>query len=53
MYLPGSIAVGFFAIAALLMAVSARTSGCSSRSSLKDFEAQPEPDPSGVRAVRL
>ena len=52
-YFPGSIPVGFLAIAALLMAVSASAPGCSSRSSLNDFDAHPEPEPSGVRAVRL
>ena len=51
--LPRFDPAGFFAIAALPMAVSANAPGCSSRSSLNDFEAQPDPEPSGVRAVRL
>ena len=52
-YFPGSIPAGFFADAAFSIAVSARAAGLSSRSSLNDFDAQPDPDPSGVRAVRL
>ena len=52
-YLPGSIAAGDFARTALSIAALASFAGSSSRSSLNDFEAQPDPDPSGVRAVRL
>ncbi len=52
-YLPGSIALGFFERAAFSIAAVASLPGSSSRSSLNDLLAQPDPVPSGVRDVRL
>ena len=53
MYLPGSIADGFFDFAAFSIAEAASASGSSILSWLNDFDAHPEPVPSGVRDVRL
>ncbi len=52
-YFPGSMLTGDFDRAAFSMAAAASFAGSSRRSSLADAEAQPEPVPSGVRAVRL
>jgi hypothetical protein len=52
-YLPGSIAAGLFDIAAFSIATAASRAGSSCRNSLNDRDAQPDPEPSGVLAVRL
>ena len=52
-YLPGSMPTGLLERAAFSIAAAASAAGSSWRSSLKDFDAHPEPVPSGVRAVRL
>ena len=52
-YFPGSMPTGLFDCAAFSMAAAASAAGSSFFSSLNERDAQPDPVPSGVRAVRL